>query len=184
VTSKTTCIARTNRAFVRAVADFAAFFAHRSLHSRAVVSVVALWFERAFAIRALVLRTREAQSAFVGRFAAFAAFLHLRAFVRTVAGFAAFVAHRSLHSRAIVSVVALRFECAFATGALVFWTREAHSEFVGRAAAFVAYMHSRAIVPVVALRLERALAIAALVFRTRDAQSAFVGRAAAFAAFG
>ena len=68
--------ARTNRAFVRAVAGFAAFFAHRSLHSRAVVSVVALWFERALAmlpIAALVLRTREAQSAFVGRAAAFAA---------------------------------------------------------------------------------------------------------------
>ena len=30
----------TNRAFVRAVAGFAAFFAHRSLHSRAVVSVM------------------------------------------------------------------------------------------------------------------------------------------------
>ncbi len=73
MTSKTTCIARTNRALVRAVAGFAAFFAHRSLHSRTVVSVVALWFERAFAIGALVLRTREAQSAFVGRAAAFAA---------------------------------------------------------------------------------------------------------------
>ncbi len=55
------------------IAGFAAFFAHRSLHSRAVVSVVALCFERAFAIGALVLRTREAQSAFVGRAAAFAA---------------------------------------------------------------------------------------------------------------
>ena len=73
MTSKTTCIARTNRACVRAVAGFAAFFAHRSLHSRAVVSVVALWFERALAIGALVLWTREAQSAFVGRAAAFAA---------------------------------------------------------------------------------------------------------------
>ena len=58
------------------MAGFAAFVAHRSLHSRAVVSVVALWFERALAmlpIAALVLRTREAQSAFVGRAAAFAA---------------------------------------------------------------------------------------------------------------
>ena len=98
MTSKTTCIARTNRAFVRAVADFAAFFAHRSLHSRAIVSVVALWFERAFAIAALVLRTREAKSAFVGCAAAFAA---------------------PLHSRAIVSVVALRLERAFAIAALV-----------------------------------------------------------------
>ena len=52
MTSKTTCIARTNRAFVRAVAGFAAVCAHRSLHSRAVVSVVALWFERALAITA------------------------------------------------------------------------------------------------------------------------------------
>ena len=54
VTSKTTRIARTNRAFVRAVAGFAAFLAHRSLHSRAIVSVVALRLERAFAIAALV----------------------------------------------------------------------------------------------------------------------------------
>ena len=74
MTSKTTCNARTNRAFVRAVAGFAAFFAHRSLHSRAVVSVVALWLERALAIGALVFWTRNAQSAFVGRAAAFAAF--------------------------------------------------------------------------------------------------------------
>jgi hypothetical protein len=118
VTSKTTCIARTNRAFVRAVAGFAAFFAHRSLHSRAVVSVVALWFERAFAIGALVLRTREAQSAFVGRAAAFAA---------------------PLHSRAIILVVALRLERALAIDALVFWTRNAQSAFVGRAAAFAAF---------------------------------------------
>ena len=118
MTSKTTCIARTNRAFVRAVAGFAAFFAHRSLHSRAVVSVVALWFERAFAIGALVLRTREAQSAFVGRAAAFAA---------------------SLHSRAIILVVALRLERALAIDALVFWTRNAQSGFVGRAAAFAAF---------------------------------------------
>ena len=73
VTSKTTCIARTNRAFVRAVACFTAFVAYLGFHSRAVVSVVALWFERALAIAALVLRTREAQSAFVGRAAAFAA---------------------------------------------------------------------------------------------------------------
>ena len=118
MTSKTTCIARTNRAFVRAVAGFAAFFAHRSVHSRAVVSVVALWFERALAIGALVLWTRKAQSAFVGRAAAFAA---------------------SLHSRTIVSVVALRLERAFAIAALVFWTRDAQSAFVGRAAAFVAW---------------------------------------------
>ena len=73
MSSKTTCIAWTNGAFVRAVAGFTAFVAHRSLHSRAVVSVVALRFERAFAIGALVLRTREAQSAFVGRAAACAA---------------------------------------------------------------------------------------------------------------
>ena len=115
MTSKTTCIARTNRAFVRAVAGFAAFFAHRSLHSRAVVSVVALWFERALAIGALVLWTREAQSAFVGRATAFAA---------------------SLHSRTIVSVAALQLERAFAIAALVLRTREAHRAFVGRAAAF------------------------------------------------
>ena len=107
-----------------------------------------------------------------------------RAFVRAVAGFAAFFAHRSLHSRAVVSVVAPRFECAFAIGALVFWTREAQSAFVGRAAAFAAPLHSRAIILVVALWFERALAIDALVFRTRNAHSAFVGRAAAFAAFG
>ena len=118
MTSKTTCIARTNRAFVRAVAGFAAFFAHRSLHSRAVVSVVALWFERALAIGALVLRTREAQCAFVGRAAAFAA---------------------PLHSRAIILVVALRLERALAIDALVFWTRNAQSAFVGRAAAFAAF---------------------------------------------
>ena len=118
MTSKTTCIARTNRAFVRAVAGFAAFFAHRSLHSRAVVSVVALWFERAFAIGALVLWTREAQSAFVGRAAAFGA---------------------SLHSRTIVSVVALRLERALAVGAYVFRTRDAQSAFVGRAAAIAAW---------------------------------------------
>ena len=118
MTSKTTCIARTNRAFVRAVAGFAAFFAHRSLHSRAVVSVVALWFERALAIGALVLRTREAQSAFVGRAATFVA---------------------SLHSRTIVSVVALRLERALAIGAYVFRTRDAQSAFVGRAAAIAAW---------------------------------------------
>jgi hypothetical protein len=118
VTSKTTCIARTNRAFVRAVAGFAAFFAHRSLHSRAVVSVVAFWFERAFAIGALVLWTCEAQSAFVGRAAAFAALLH---------------------SRAIISVVALRLERALAIGAYVFRTRDAQSALVGRAAAIAAW---------------------------------------------
>ena len=61
-----------------------------------------------------------------------------RAFIRVVAGFAAFLAHRSLHSRAVVSVVALRFERAFAIGALVFWTLEALSAFVSRAAAFAA----------------------------------------------
>ena len=118
MTSKTTCIARTNRAFVRAVAGFAAFFAHRSLHSRAVISVVALWFERALAIGAMVLWTREAQSAFVGRAAAFAA---------------------PLHSRAIILVVALRLERALAIDALVFWTRHAQSAFVGRVAAFAAF---------------------------------------------
>ena len=74
MSSKATCIAWTNGAFVRAVAGFAAFFAHRSLHSRAVVSVVALRFERSFAIAALVFWTREAHSAFVSRAAAFAAF--------------------------------------------------------------------------------------------------------------
>ena len=73
MSSKATCIAWTNRVFVRAVAGFAAFFAHRSLHSRAIVSVVALWLERALAIGALVFRTREAHSAFVCRAAAFAA---------------------------------------------------------------------------------------------------------------
>ena len=70
MSSKTTCIARTNGAFVRAVPGFAAY---RAFHSRAVVSVVALRFERAFAIGALVFRTREAHSAFVSRAAAFAA---------------------------------------------------------------------------------------------------------------
>ena len=73
MTSKATCIAWTNRAFVRAVAGFASFVAYRGFHSRAVVSGVALRFERAFAIGALVFRTREAQSAFVRRAAAFAA---------------------------------------------------------------------------------------------------------------
>ena len=58
---------------------------------------------------------------------------------RAVAGFAAFFAHRSLHSRAVVSVVALRLERAFAIDALVFWTRNAQSAFVGRAAAFAAW---------------------------------------------
>ena len=137
MSSKTTCIARTNGAFVRAVAGFAAFVAYLN-----------------------------------------------GAIVRTVAGFAAFVAYRGIHSRAVVSVVALRFERAFAIGALVFWTREAESAFVSRAAAFAASMHSRAVVSVVALRLERALTISALVFWTREAQSAFVCRAAAFAASG
>ena len=78
---------------------------------------MALWFERAFAIAALVLRTREAKSAFVGCAAAFAA---------------------PLHSRAIISVVALRLERALAIGALVFSTRD-QSAFVGRAAAFAAW---------------------------------------------
>ena len=71
--SKATCIAWTNGAFVRAVAGFAAFVAYLGFHSRAVVSVVSLRFERAFAIGALVFRTREALSAFVSRAAAFAA---------------------------------------------------------------------------------------------------------------
>ena len=79
---------------------------------------MALWFERAFAIGARVLRTREAQSALVGRATAFAAFLH---------------------SRAIVSVVALWLERALAISALVLRTREAQSAFVGRAAAFAAW---------------------------------------------
>ena len=73
MSSKTTCIARTNGAFVRAVAGFAAFVAYRGFHSRAVVSVVALRFESAFAIVALVFWTLEALSAFVNRAAAFAA---------------------------------------------------------------------------------------------------------------
>jgi hypothetical protein len=74
---------------------------HRTLHSRAVVSVVALRLERALAVVALVLREREAQSSFVARAAAFAA---------------------SSHSSAFVSVVALRFERALATfGSSVPW---------------------------------------------------------------
>ena len=105
------------------------------------------------------------------------------AFARAVTGFAAFVAYRGFHSRAVASVVALRFERAFAIGALVFWTRETQSAFVSRAATFVASMHLRAVVLVVALRFERAFAVGALVFRTREALSAFVSRAAAFAAF-
>ena len=135
MSSKTTCIAWTNRAFVRAVAGFtafvaylnaaivfsvagfAAFVAYRGFHSRAVGSDVALRFDRAFAIGSLVFWTRETQSAFVS-------------------GAATFVA--SMHSRALGSVVALRFERAFAIGALVFWTLEAFSAFVSRAAAFVA----------------------------------------------
>jgi len=135
VSSKTTCIARTNGAFVRAVAGFTAFVAYLN-----------------------------------------------GTIVRAVTGFAAFVAYRGIHSRAVVSVVALRFERAFAIGALVFETREALSAFVSRAAAFAAYMHSRAVVSVVALRFERSFAIAALVFWTREAHSAFVCRAAAFGA--
>ena len=79
---------------------------------------MALSFERAFAIGALVFRTREALGAFVGRAATFVA---------------------SLHSRTIVSVVALRLERALAISALVFRTREAQSAFVGRATAFVAW---------------------------------------------
>ena len=66
-------LAWTNWAFVRAVAGFAAFVAYLGFHSRAVVSVVSLRFERAFAIGALVVRTREALSACVSRAAAFAA---------------------------------------------------------------------------------------------------------------
>jgi hypothetical protein len=73
----------------------------------------------------------------VAGFAAFVAYLN-GAIVRTVAGFAAFVAYRGFHSRAVVSVVALRFESAFAIVALVFWTLEALSAFVNRAAAFAA----------------------------------------------
>ncbi len=73
MSSKTTCIARTNGAFVRAVAGFAAFVTYRGFHPRAIVSVVALRFERALTISALVFRTREAHSAFVTRAAAFAA---------------------------------------------------------------------------------------------------------------
>ena len=80
MSSKTTCIAWTNGAFVRAVAGFAALVADLGFHSRAVVSVVALRFERSFAIAALVFWTREAHSAFVSRAAAFAAF-DLSAFV-------------------------------------------------------------------------------------------------------
>ena len=49
------------------------------------------------------------------------------AFVHAVASFAAFVPYRGLHSRAVASVVPLRFERALAMGALVFRTREAHS---------------------------------------------------------
>ena len=46
----------------------------KSLAFEGTCSGCALRFERAFAIAALVFRTREAQSAFVGRAAAFAAF--------------------------------------------------------------------------------------------------------------
>ena len=135
MSSKTTCIAWTNWAFVRAVAGFTAFVAYLN-----------------------------------------------GAIVRSVASFAAFVAYRGVHSRAVVSVVALRFERAFAIGALVFWTRETQSAFVSRAATFVASMHSRALGSVVALRFERAFAVGALVFRTREALSAFVSGAATIAA--
>ena len=61
---------------------------------------------------------------YVAGFTAFVAYL-IGAIVFTVAGFAAFVAYRGFHSRAVVSVVALRFERALAIGALVFRTREA-----------------------------------------------------------
>ncbi len=72
VTSKATCIERTNGAFVRAVAGFAAaFVTYRGLYSRAVASVVALQFERALAIGAVVLT--DTRTLFVGRAAAFAA---------------------------------------------------------------------------------------------------------------
>ncbi len=78
--------------------------------------------------------------AFVRAVAGFAAFVAYPngAIVRTVAGFAAFVAYRGIHSRAVVSVVAFRFERAFAIGALVFRTREALSAFVSRGAACAA----------------------------------------------
>ena len=74
-------------------------------------------FERAFAIGALVFWTRETQSAFVSRAATFVA---------------------TMHSRALVSVVALRFERALTISALVFRTREAQSAFVRRAATIAA----------------------------------------------
>ena len=74
MTSKATGITLTNGAFVRAVAGFTAFVAYRGFRSRAVVSVVALRFERALAIGARVFRTREAHSVLVSRAAAFAAF--------------------------------------------------------------------------------------------------------------
>ena len=73
----------------------------------------------------------------VAGFVAFVAYLN-GAIVRTVAGFAAFAAYRGIHSRAVVSVVALRFERAFAIAALALRTREAHSALVCRAAAFAA----------------------------------------------
>ena len=60
MSSKTTCIAWTSGASVRAVAGFAAFVAYRGFHSRAIVSVVTFRLERALAISALVLRTGEA----------------------------------------------------------------------------------------------------------------------------
>ena len=70
---KATCTERENRAFVRAVAEFTAFVANRGLHSRAVLSVMALRVERALAIGALVFWAGEAQSASVGHADAFAA---------------------------------------------------------------------------------------------------------------
>ena len=44
-----------------------------------------------------------------------------------------------LHSRAIILVVALRLERALAIDALVFWTRNAQSAFVGSVAALAAF---------------------------------------------
>ena len=73
MSSKATCIAWTNAAIVRAVAGFTAFVAYGGFRSRAVALVVALRFERASAIGALVFRTRETHGAFVSRAAAFAA---------------------------------------------------------------------------------------------------------------
>ena len=75
-----------NGALVRAVANFAAFAAYRGLHLRAVASGAALRFERAFAVGALVFRTREARGGFVGRPAS-------SGLVHSVACCSAFVAH-------------------------------------------------------------------------------------------